>query len=286
MALARLATPGYLATMGMPILAGRDIGDGDGPGAAPVVVVTEAVARALFPGQNPIHQSVRLGWAKETFEVVGVVGNARINGLRREFDSAMYLPVAQADASGLGFDIAVTSLTLTVRTSRDPALLTEPVRRLLETKDANAVLSEPTAMTEIVDNDLADFRTLLIAVGLLSALALLLTAVGLYGVLAYQVSQRSNELGIRMAIGATGAEVVGMVLKQGVGMISIGLVAGMAGAWPASHLLRSLLFEISPLDAPTYLVSGGFLAVVGMLACFVPAWRATRVNLVEVLRRD
>lgn len=286
MALARWATPGYFTAMGMPLLAGRDIGAGDLPGSTPVVVVTEAVARGLFPSQSPIGQRVRLGWTEDSFEVVGVVGNARINGLRSEFDEAMYLSAAQTDGSGLGFQLAVTALTLTVRTGVDPFLLADPIRKILERKDPNAVLGTPTSMTSIIDNDLSGSRTLLAAVGLLSAVALLLTAVGLYGVLAYQVSQRRNELGIRMAIGATSLSLIGMVMKQGATLVGSGLAAGLLAALPASFLLRQLLFGIGPLDPRTYLVAAVSLALVGGMACFVPAWRATRVSLVEVLRRD
>jgi putative ABC transport system permease protein len=186
----------------------------------------------------------------------------------------------------MGFHIAVTSLSLTVRTRRDPTLLVEPIREILKNKDANAVFVDPTTMVTIVDDDLAGFRTVMVAVGLLSGLAVLLTSLGLYGVLAYQVSQRSSEFGIRMAVGASTADLIGMVLKQGVNMIAVGLLVGVACALPASRLLRQLLFGIEPLDLRTYAAATAFLVLTGVLASLLPAWRATRVNLVEVLRRD
>jgi predicted permease len=286
MALARWATPDYFRTMEMPILRGRDISDSDLPGTPAVVVVTEAVAQGLFPDQDAIGQLVGLGWSDESFEIIGVVGNARINGLRREYDWAMYMSAAQTDASGLGMGIAVTRMSLVVQTSRDPSRLVEPVRRILQDKDSNAMLIEPATMTSIIDDNLADFRVVLVSLGLLSVLALMLTAIGLYGVLAFNVSQRSNELGIRVAVGASATSLIGLVLKRGLVLVASGLVLGMVGALPATRLLQQLLFGIEPLDRGTYLGAAVFLALIGLLACLLPAWRATQVNLVEVLRRD
>jgi putative ABC transport system permease protein len=286
LALARWVTPGYFKTLGMALLRGRDFSDGDIAGAPPVVVITEAVARRLFPDENPIGRQVGLGWAEEKFEVIGIVGNARINGMRREYDWAMYLSAPQVDATGVGMGIAVSSMSLVVHTEREPDLLVEPLRRLLRSQDANALLVEPTDMTSIIDDDLASFRTVLLSLGLLSAVALLLTAIGLYGVLAFQVSQRSNELGIRIAVGASPASLINLVVRQGFVLVGIGLLLGLSGALPATRLLQQLLFRVAPLDTGTYLAAATFLAVVGLLACLLPAWRATRVNLVEVLHRD
>jgi putative ABC transport system permease protein len=286
LALARWATPDYLRTMEMPLLRGRDISDSDLPGTVPVVVVSEAVAQGLFPEQNPIGQQVGLGWSDETFEIIGVVGNARINGLRSDYDWAMYISAAQTDGSGMGMEIVVTTMSLVVQTRRDPSRLVEPVRRILQDKDSNAILIEPATMTAVIDDNLADFRVVMISLGLLAVLALLLTAIGLYGVLAFNVSQRSNELGIRVAVGASPASLIGMVLKRGLVLIAGGLVLGLVGALPATRLLQQLLFGVEPLDSGTYLGAAAFLALVGLLACLVPAWRATQVDLVEVLRRD
>jgi predicted permease len=285
-ALARLATPGYFAAMGMSLVDGRDLAESDTPGSVPVVVVTEAVAHGLFPEQRVVGRHVRLGWASEAFEVVGVVRDARINGMRDDFDWAMYLAAAQADASGMGLGIKVTSLGLAVRTRQDPTLLTAPIRSLLQRDDPNAILGSVSTMRGIVESDLAPFRTLLAAVGLLSGVAILLTAVGLYGVLAYQVSQRSHELGIRMALGASTASVIHLVLRQGLTMVGVGIAGGLVGALPSSRLLQQLLYGIPALDLPSYLAALTFLATVATLACLLPAWRATRVNVVEMLRRD
>jgi putative ABC transport system permease protein len=286
LALARWVTPGYFKTLRMPLLSGRDISDDDVAGASPVVVVTEAVANGLFPDQDPIGQRVGLGWSEETFTVIGVVGNARINGLRQEYDWAMYLSAPQVDASSMGMGIAISSMSLVVQAQRDPGLLVEPIRQLLQDKDANTVLVEPTTMTSIIDDNLAGFRTVLLSLGLLSAVALLLTAIGLYGVLAFQVSQRSNELGIRVAVGASPANLIGLVVRQGFVLVGIGLLLGLSGAIPATRLLQQMLFRVAALDTGTYLVAASSLALVGLLACLLPAWRATRVNLVEVLHRD
>jgi putative ABC transport system permease protein len=286
LALARWATPGYLSTMEMPILRGRDISDSDLPGTVPVVVVSEAVAQGMFPDQDAIGQHVGLGWSDETFEIIGVVGNARINGLRNQYDWAMYMSAAQTDGSGMGMGIVVTTMSLVVQSNRDPSRLVEPVRRILQDKDSNAMLIEPATMTAVIHDNLAEFRIVMVSLGLLAILALMLTAIGLYGVLAFNVSQRSNELGIRVAVGASSASLIGLVLKRGLVLIAVGLVLGLVGALPATRMLQQLLFGIEPLDGSTYLGAAIFLALVGLLACLLPAWRATRVNLVEVLRRD
>jgi putative ABC transport system permease protein len=286
LALARWVMPGYFKTMGMSLLRGRDFGDDDIAGAAPVVVITESIAGRLFPDENPIGRQVGLGWAETKFEVIGVVGNARINGLRQEYDWAMYLSAPQVDATGVGMGIAVSSMNLVVHTDRETKLLVEPLRHLVRNKDANALLVEPTDMSSIIDHDLAGFRTVLLSLSLLSAVALLLTAVGLYGVLAFQVSQRSNELGIRVAVGASPANLISLVVRQGIVLVGIGLLLGLGGAVPATRLLQQLLFRVTPLDTGTYLAAATFLVLVGLLACLLPAWRATRVNLVEVLHRD
>ena len=286
MALARWASPGYFATLGMPLLRGRDLDDSDLPSAERVVVVSEAVARGLFDDEDPIGQRVGIGWMDDPFEVVGVVGNARINGLRSDFDWAMYIPMAQADATGVGLGLEVTSMGLVVQTDGDPEGQVEPIRRVLHETDPSAVLSEPMTMQTIVDDDTVEFRTVMVALGLLAAVALALTSVGLYGVLAYQVSQRRNELGIRMAVGATVASVVGLIVRQGLALVAVGAVIGTAVAVPAARLLQQMLFGVEPFDAIVYVTAAVGLMLIGTLACMVPAYRASRVSLVEVLRRD
>jgi putative ABC transport system permease protein len=277
MALARAATPGYFETIGIPLLRGRDFADADSEGAAPVVIISAAVARDLFADHDPIGRAVKLGWMESPFEVVGIVGNARIDGVRSDFEQAMYLPSAMF---GPSFQ------WLVVRSDGDPALLEEPIRKLVEGMDRNSVLGELVTMESLVDEDLSGFRVVSLALGLLSVVALLLTAVGLYGVLAYHVSQRTNEIGIRFALGASPIKVTGLVMKKGLSMMGIGLALGLLGASMSSRLIQNLLFEIEPLDPIAYLSGALFFAAVAAVACLVPAWRAAGVNPVTALRSE
>jgi putative ABC transport system permease protein len=275
-ALARWVSPGYFDTMRIPVLKGRDIAETDVTGAPLVLVVNETAARGLFPGLDPLGREVNVaGW--RVLQVVGVVGDARLNGLRDTPEPAIYMSAAQMKAR---------RLSIVVRGSGDPTLLVAPIRRILQRKDPGVVLGQPATMVSIIDDVLADFRVVILSLGLFSGVALFLTAIGLYGVLAYHVSQRSNEIGIRLALGASKVSLLGLVARRGLGLVVAGLCLGMASAFPGSLLLRQLLFETQPLDAATYVRAAAFLGLVAMLACVTPAWRAAQVDPVEVLRRE
>jgi putative ABC transport system permease protein len=282
LALARVVTPGYFDTIRMPILKGRDIADTDTADSLRVVVISSAVAATLFPNEEPIGRRIGIGWEEEAFEIVGVVGNGRINGIRSDFTRAMYLSSTQLDMIPKGLPF----MSLVVRASNRPEALTHPVRRLLLDKDPNALFSDPRTMSAIVSDNVANFRVVLVSLVLLAALALVLTAIGLYGVLAYQVSQRANELGIRLAVGASRTDIVGLVLRRGLALVLGGLVVGVVGALPSTRFLQRMLFEVEPLDPPSFLAAAAFLTVVAAAACLGPALRAARVNLVNVLRPE
>ncbi len=177
-------------------------------------------------------------------------------------------------------------MQLAVRTTGNPDLLVGPIRRILSQKDRDLLFAESASMSSIIDGTLADFRIVILSLSLFSAVALILTAIGLYGVLAYHVSQRSNEIGIRLAMGATRANLLGSILRKGLIMVGVGLLFGVIGSLFGTRLLQQFLFETRPLDAPTYVSAIGFLGFVALLACLLPAWRATRVSLVEVLRNE
>jgi putative ABC transport system permease protein len=148
------------------------------------------------------------------------------------------------------------------------------------------LFDEPATMSSVIENSMGDFRIVILSLGLFSLVALALTAIGLYGVLAYHVSQRTNEIGIRLAMGASNATLLQSILKKGLILVGIGLALGVVGAFSGSLLIRQLLFETKPLDATAYTGAVGFLGLVSLAACFLPAWRATRVNLVDVLRSE
>ena len=275
-ALIRFAMPGYFETMGIPILKGRGIEEIDRPDNVRVMVISEAVAERLFPGRDPIDQRVNLGW-HDPYEIVGIVGNAKLDGVRADFPWAIYISSAQVSA---------TSMALTVRTETDPLLFTDPIRGILEEMDADVVFSRPQTMTAIVDDDLSGLQTVTTALGLLAGIALLLTTIGLYGVLAYHVNQRIGEFGIRIAIGAPARKLLSLVLERSVRMVGAGLVLGVVISVLGTRLVQELLFETDPLDPLTYVGAVVFLGTVGLAACALPAWQAIHVNPVDVLRKE
>jgi ABC-type antimicrobial peptide transport system permease subunit len=165
-------------------------------------------------------------------------------------------------------------------------LLVGPIDHLLQQKEPNVLFARPASMASILDSRLSDFRIVILSLTLFAAVALLLTAIGLYGVLAYDVSQRANEFGIRQAMGATSADVLKLVFQKGLVLAGIGTLAGLVTAYPGTLLIRQLLYETQPIDTASYLGATGFLALVAVTACTLPGWRATRVNLADVLRRE
>jgi putative ABC transport system permease protein len=275
--MARWVPPGYFETMKIPLLKGRDVAETDLPGSPRVVVLSQAVVRKLFLDREPLGQLVKIGWSDEPYRVIGVVADARLNLLRNQPNPALYM--ASSQAGDIRQQIAI-------RTSGDPSLLIEPIQKLLKDKDPNAVFAYPATMSSVINESLGDFRIVILSLGLFSFVALVLTAIGLYGVLAYHVSQRTNEIGIRLAMGASSSTLFGMILKRGLVVIGIGLLLGMAGGYSGSLLIRQLLFETKPLDPASYLGAVGFLGFVALAACLLPAWRATRINLVDVLRME
>jgi putative ABC transport system permease protein len=268
--------PGYFETMGIPILRGRGIDDIDGPDTRRVIVISEAVADGLFGDRDPIGQLVNLDW-HDPYEIVGIVANAKLDGVRAEFPEAVYISSAQFGA---------TYMWLTVRTETDPLLLTNPIREILREMDADVVFSHPRTMTTIVDDDLSGLQIVTTALGLLAGIALLLTTIGLYGVLAYHVNQRIGEFGIRIAIGAPARKLMALVVDRGIRMVCAGLLLGILASLFGTRLVQELLFKTDPLDPLTYLGAVSFLGVISLTACILPAWRAIHVNPVEVLRKE
>jgi predicted permease len=279
LAMARWVSPGYFETIGIPFVRGRDIAESDDANSTPVIVLSERTAETLFGESDPVGREVRIGFGPidQPIQVIGVVRDARLNGIRRAPDAAMYMAASQFGA---------TSLDMVVRTSGDPNRLIGPVTNLVKQKSANVLFAEPLSMASIVDQWQAGFRVVVVALSLFSALAVGLTVVGLYGVLAYHVSQRTNEIGIRLAIGASSRNLVNMVLKQGWMMVGPGVLLGFAGAYLVTLLIRPLLFVVGPLDTRTYVGALALIAVVTTLAAFLPARRAARVNVVDVLGKQ
>lgn len=274
----RAVLPGYFEAMRMPLVAGRDIADTDDTDRPRVTVISQSLATLMFAGENPLGQTLIVDLGEPVpHQVVGVVADARLRRVRNQPFHAMYMSLRQAPRSGM---------FLMVRTASDPGGLVAPLRELLRRKDPTIPLAEPTSMSSIVDDALADARIVTLALALFSAVALALALVGLYSVLAYYVSQRRHELGVRMALGASGGDVMSLVLGRGLALTAVGLAVGLAGAFFATGALRALLYETAPTDALTFVLVPLLFGVVSALACLLPAWWASRVNPVDALRTE
>ncbi|MCG6956420.1 MAG: ABC transporter permease [Gemmatimonadetes bacterium] len=273
-AMARWVPPAYFRTMGIPLLEGRDISREDDRGAPNVVVVSRTVVETLFGDADPLGRMVNIGDWRDCF-VVGVVGDARINTLRGSPDPAFYLSMAQ---------IGPTQLQIAVRTGGDPALLIRPLQDLLRRKNPDVLFAQPQAMSSAVAGELSGFRTILLSLTLFAGLALFLAAMGIYGVLAYNVSQRQSEMGLRLALGASDGGLVTLVVRRGMGLVVLGLAVGLAAAYPATLAMQHLVYETALLDPTAYVGAAVLLGVVSLLASYGPARRASRRDAAELLR--
>jgi putative ABC transport system permease protein len=274
---ARWVSPGYFATMRIPLLRGRDIATSDIDGRQPVIILSQGAASKLFPNQDPIGWMVHIGWSDKDYAVVGIAADARLSGMGDAPSDAFYLSAAQA---------GTPEMRIVVHTSGDPERLIGPLRRVLKRNDGSVAFTDPVTMDAILDKSLAGSRTIVLAASVFSGVALVLTVVGLYGVLAFYVSTRRNEIAIRMALGATRGNVLGLVLGRGMGLVCLGLALGAAGAYPEMTLIRGMLSGAETLNAMTCVSATVVLCGASMLACFLPAWRASRGGLLEALRSE
>jgi putative ABC transport system permease protein len=247
-----------------------------------VVIVNEAMARQLWPGQDPIGHTLKMfnetsPWAT----IVGVARDMQSSGIRKDVPPTMFFPYAQVGKSAYFTPI---TMTLAVRTSGDPHTLATPIRQLLRRLDRNVPISDVQTMDDVVGNSIASrtFSTALI--GGFASLALLLAGIGIYGVIAYGVSQRTYEIGLRMALGAQAQRVIGLVLSEGLTMTLTGVVIGVVGGLGVARLIRSMLVGVGVVDVPTLVVVALVLLGVAIVASAVPARRAVRVSPTEALR--
>jgi putative ABC transport system permease protein len=277
--------PDYFDTVSVPLVAGRKFtaqDDQDHPG---VVLVNESFVRRYFPNENPLGQRMRPSppgriWNNQRFtlfEIVGVVRDVKFGGLEAPSEPAYYLPASQAP---------LQDMTLLVRTTTDPLTLVGAVRDAVLSVDPDQPISNVSTLAKVVDDSIAQRRLNMLLMGLFGALAMLLSAVGIYGLLSHAVTQRTQEMGIRMALGAQVSDVLKLVLRQGMLLALAGEVIGLAGAFALTRLIRGLLFGVTPNDAMTFVVVAGVLATVALLACYLPARRATKVDPLVALRYE
>ncbi|HKG58481.1 MAG TPA: ABC transporter permease [Pyrinomonadaceae bacterium] len=277
----RQATPGWFAAMGIPLVRGRLIERSDDNRAARVLVVNEEFAKRFFPNGDAIGKRIRLGKLTADFPwatIVGIVGDVRGFALDEPPLPTMYWPVAQIRAT--------PSLAIVVRTESDPAALASAVRDAIGEIDQTQPIYDMQPLDQLVAKSLGQRRFTLMLMVLFGAIALVLSAIGIYGVMAFAVTQRTQEIGIRMALGASAIDVLRMVVGSGMFLALIGVVAGLIGAFALTRLMASLLFGVSPTDVVTFgLVTAGLL-MVALLACYIPARRATKVDPLVALRYE
>jgi putative ABC transport system permease protein len=274
------ATPDLFPALGIPLIRGRYFTDHDDADSKPVVIVSEGFARRFFPNQNPLGKRIKesqLSLGNNWLEIVGVVGNVKYLGLTVDTDPAYYIPFGQTYYS---------RVFLVVRSSRDAALLASSLRREIQSIDASVTLAQIATMQQALDLSVSQprFDTMLLA--LFASIALLLAAVGIYGLISYSVAQRTHEIGVRIALGAARADVVGMVVRQGTSMAAFGILLGLAGALALTRLLKTMLFGIGVTDVLTYAAAVLGMMLVVLAAATVPALRASRVSPLAALRCD
>jgi putative ABC transport system permease protein len=273
----RRVTPDYFRTMGMELVAGRQFSAADDDEAADVVIINETIAERLFPGENPIGRRVNLNNPPVWREIVGVVENIKNFGIRRPSPNAIYFPYTQA-SSRAWFQV--------LRTEGDPEPLIPTVRGAVAELDRGLAVSNARAMTEIVSGSLAQDRFVVALLTGFAALALLLAAVGLYGVVSYSVSRRLREMGVRLSVGAEESDIRRLVMGGSLALTGIGIAVGVAGAIVLTRFMESLLFGVGAIDPVTYIAVAALLASVALLASAGPAWRAARVDPVQVLKTE
>jgi putative ABC transport system permease protein len=276
-------TPGYFETMGIPLRRGRLLDGRDAGDAPPVAILGESFARRKFPGADPVGRRLRVGpddgpWST----IVGVVGDVRQTSLAAAVPDAVYIPTAQ-------WRFPDRALWLVVRAAPgggDPAALAPAVRAAVWSVDRDQPVVRVATMERLLAASAAERRFVLVLFEAFAGVALALATIGLYGVLAGSVAERTREIGVRSALGASRGAIVALVVRQGATLVAAGVTVGLAGAAAASRGLTSLLFGVSRLDPATYLAVVALLAAASLLACWIPARRASRVEPVVALRGE
>jgi putative ABC transport system permease protein len=272
----RVASPGYFKLMGIPLLAGRDFTDQDGPQSLDVIAVSRAAARKFWGDENPIGKQLHRPTQTTSFTVIAVVGDVRNNGLNVEFPT-LYFSAATRLAS---------LMDIVVRTQGRPESILSAARSRIRAIDSEIPLSNVRTAEEYVYNNAAQPRLNAALVAVFAGVALLIAAIGVYGVLAYAVNQRTREIGLRMALGAQQSRVLWWVAGQGMAVALAGIGIGLAGSFWLGKVMGTLLFDVQARDPRTFLVVGFVLAVVSLGACLVPARRASQVDPMVALRED
>ena len=281
-----ISTGSYFATLNIPLLRGRAFDDRDGPGAPPVVVINRTLAERWWPnGQDPLQSQLQIGQNPAIRQIVGVVDDVRALRLSSKPRPIMYLPLAQIPDAALDFQLGNEPLAWIVRTSVDPGALAASIQSEVRAATRTPVI-DVQPMTAILSDSIARQRLNMLLMTLFGGAALLLAAVGIYGLVAFSVEERTHEIGIRMALGARAERIRGMVLRQGLKLAAIGTGLGIAAAFFLAQILASNLFGVEPRDTLVFATVPALLALVAVAAVLIPASRASRVDPLVALRHD
>jgi predicted permease len=284
---------GYFAALQIPLRRGRLFDARDRHGTLPVVIVNEAAARRIWPGEKPIGQRITVGQPfvpdladPSPREIVGIVGDVREDGLGRDSPPIVYVPLSQQNEAYVALGVRLLPFSVIVRGEASVAALMRSVQQAIWSVDPQQPIADVRLMREVVARSLGpqSFNTALL--GVLAALALLLAAVGLYGVIAHVVSQQTREIGVRMALGATRSNVLALFLRQALSVVAVGILVGLVGAFSLTRVLRALLAGISTTDPWVFALAPALMVTVSVVAALRPALRAAGVDPAGALRAE
>jgi putative ABC transport system permease protein len=287
MFLGNAITPEYLQTMGIPLLSGRAFTEADGANSAGVVLVSASTAKHYWPGENAVGKHIKPAWDRQWRTVVGVVGDVRqlnlIKGLPDWITGAIYMPYPQS----VQLDQQLPAvMNLLVKTAADPDRIGNEIRRLAIDLNPNVPVSQVQTMDDIVSASITERRSTMGLFISFAAAAIILAAVGIYGLVSYSVSQRTYEIGVRLAMGATKTNVVALILTQSLKVAVLGIGAGIIGAVLLTRFLSSLLYGVAATDPLTFSAVGALLFAITAAASCVPAWRAAQIDPSKSLRAE
>jgi putative ABC transport system permease protein len=271
------AMPNYFETIGIPLIKGRLFDERDQLNTQRVFLINQTMARRFWPDQDPVGKQIKIADDGATGAVIGVVGDAKQYRLEEEAQPQMYDAYSQSPG---------IFATVVIRTTVEPMTLAEPVRQAVWKVDGDQPMWKVRTLESLIDRSTADKRFLMVLMGVFAALALALTVIGLYGVMSYAVSQRTQEIGVRMALGAGAGAIHRMVLRQGMTLVLIGVAFGLAASWLLTRLMENLLFGVSATDLLTFVSISSLLTMVALLACWIPARRAMNVDPIIALRYE
>jgi putative ABC transport system permease protein len=279
----RAISPGYFSTMGISLIAGRPFNETDNDGAPRVILVNQRLATLIWPGQDAVGK--QLHWSESQYDVgpltvVGVAADVRARELEQEDEPAVYIPYPQRTLPFLRW------VAIAVRTKADPMPMWPEIRKQVLALDADRAIYNVKTTQMLVDESVAERRFNAFLLGTFAGLALLLSATGIYGLISYSVSHRGREFGIRMALGAHSRDVTRLVLHQGLRLALTGVVIGATMALFTTSLLRRFLFGLGPHDPTTFIAAPCLIAAIALVACYIPARRATKLNPITVIREE